>query len=68
MFLQGRDREVNKFDIITYIRQETGCGMMLIAKSLDELINKLKNPPLPVMDVGIRLNMEWEEYDMRKIN
>lgn len=49
------------------LRRETGCGMMLITKCLDKLVDMLKMRPHPPMDVGVRLNMEWEEYPIRKI-
>lgn len=52
--------------IIEILRQETGCGMSLISTCLDTLIDKLNHKPIQKMDVGQRLRMYWEEYDMRK--
>jgi hypothetical protein len=50
---------------LMYIREETGCGMALISKCLDEMIKNLKNRPHLKMDVGQVLKMEWQEYDLR---
>lgn len=56
-----------KKQIVLALREETGCGMMCITRCLDSLIEALKHPPVLKMDIGYRLNMKWEEYDMRKI-
>ena len=58
----------DKMKIVTALRKETGCGLMCITRCLDSLIEALKHPPVLKMDVGYRLNMEWEEYDLRKMD
>lgn len=58
------DKET-KLNIVKALHAETGCGLMEITKCLDSLIHALKHKPMVKMDVGNRLNMEWEEYDLR---
>lgn len=60
------DKET-KLNIVKALHAETGCGLMKITQCLDSLIHALKHKPMVKMDVGYRLNMEWEEYDLRTV-
>ena len=55
-----------RLSILKILRNETGCGFGLLSDSLDTLLDKLIHKPLHKMDVGHKLKMEWEEYDLRK--
>lgn len=57
--------DVEKMQCLSYIRNETGCGLALISKCLDTLIDALKRKPYK-MDVGYNLEMKWQDYDLRK--
>lgn len=39
----------------------------MTTQCLDSLIHALKHKPMVKMDVGYRLNMKWEEYDLRTV-
>ena len=54
-----------KLQCLEYIREKTGCGLGLISKCIETLIENLKNKPQNKMDVGLSLKMEWQEYDLR---
>lgn len=58
------DKET-KLNIVKALHAETGCGLMTITQCLDSLIYSLNHQPAPIMDVGYRLDMKWEEYDLR---
>lgn len=57
--------DVEKTQCLSYIRNKTGCGLGLISKCLETLIDELKRKPNK-MDVGYKLEMKWQEYDLRK--
>ena len=54
-----------KLQCLEYIREKTECGLGLISKCVEILIENLKNKPKNKMDVGLSLKMEWQEYDLR---
>lgn len=55
-----------KLEFAKYLRDETGCGLMLATKCIDSLIDAIKREPTLPMDVGARLEMNWVKYDLRK--
>lgn len=57
--------DVEKIQCLSYIRDKTGCGLALISKCLETLIDELKRKPNK-MDVGYKLEMKWQEQDLRK--
>lgn len=61
------DRET-KLNIIKELRNETGCGLYQITQGLDALIYALKHKPSVKTDVGHRLKIDWEEYNLPKTN
>lgn len=53
-------------DIVRWLRNETGLGLMDLTLYFREFVAALKRMPHPKMDVGLRMKIEWEEYDQRK--
>ena len=52
-------------DIVRWLRNETGLGLMTLTRCFREFVEALKRRPHPKMDVGLRMKIEWEEYDQR---
>ena len=51
-----------------YLRNETGCGMMLATDCIRKLVDAIKiHPKHRKTDVGYRLKMECEEFSLREL-
>jgi len=55
-----------KLEFAKYLRDETGCGLMLATRCIDALIDAIKHEPTLPMDVGAKLEMKWVKYNLRK--
>ena len=55
-----------KLEFAKYLRDETGCGLMLATKCIDSLIDAIKREPTLPMDVGAKLEMKWVKYNLRR--
>lgn len=51
--------------IAKMIRAEMGYGMMETCKAIDTLIEAMEHKPLIKADVGYRMKISWEEYNLR---
>jgi len=49
-----------KLMICKILRRETSCGMYEASNALDNLIDTLKNRPLPIMDNPVKLIISWD--------
>lgn len=52
-----------KLMICKILRRETACGMYEASFAIEDLINTLKNKPLPVMDNPRKLIIKWEDKE-----